>query len=97
MTIVRIQKIIWNERTREHVSKHRVTLDEAKSVINSDALIIDGHSGKKILVNRTGRRILSIIVKMQGNKLEIVTARDASDKERQGLYEYEKTKTGSKI
>lgn len=92
MVRVRIQKVIWDEYTRHHIKKHRVTVDEAEKVIYSDAYIIEGHSGKKILVNRVGSRIISVVVMMTGNKLLAVTARDSDREERKGFYEHEKTK-----
>lgn len=91
MVRVRIQKIIWDEFTRNHIKKHKVTVNETEKVIYSDAYIFEGHSGKKILVNRVGTRIISVVVKMTGNKLTVVTARDSDSAERKGLYKYEKT------
>ena len=90
MVVVRIQKIIWDEFTIDHIKKHRVTVSEVEKVIYSDAYEIDGHSGKKILVNRVRLRIISVVVLMKGNKLTIVTARDSNKDERKGLYEHEK-------
>ncbi|MCL5432424.1 MAG: hypothetical protein M1484_05065 [Patescibacteria group bacterium] len=76
----------------EHIGLHRVAIEEVKTVINSDALILEGHSRRKILVGRVGRRILSVIVEMTGNKLKLKTARDADEKERKTFYEYEQSK-----
>lgn len=92
MTSVRIQKIIVSKGIEEHIGKHQVTLEEANEVIHSDVFIIEGHSGRKILVSKVGRRILSVIVEMTGNKLKIKTARDANKIERGGYYEFEKNK-----
>lgn len=95
MVIVRIQKIVWNEFTLKHINKHCVSIEEAERVIRSDALSLEGHSGKRILVNKVGKRIISVIVKIEGNKLTVVTARDADKAERQG--HYEKIKKTSKF
>lgn len=92
MTVVRIQKIIWGKGIPEHISKHAVTTDETEIVIRSDALILEGHSKRKILVNRLASRIISVIVEIKGNKLKVFTARDASQIERNKFYEYEKIK-----
>lgn len=91
MARVRIQKIFWGN-TEEHFKKHEVTLKEAENVISSDAYIVEGHSGRKILINRVGKRIIAVAVRMVGNKLYVATARDASEKERKGFYDYEKNK-----
>lgn len=87
MVIVRVQKIIWGEFTLGHIKKHRVTTEEAENVIRSDALSLEGHSGKRILVNKVGERIISVVVKIDGNKLTVITARDADKTERRGHYE----------
>ncbi len=92
MTRVRIQKIIWTTGIKEHIAVHKVTLEEAEYVIFSDALILEGHSYRKILVNRLASRIISVIVEIKGNKLKVFTARDASQIERKKYYEYEKIK-----
>lgn len=92
MVIVRIQKIIWTEEIISHIKKHNVTVKEAEEVITSDSYVLEGHSGKKILVSRVGSRILSVVTEMTGNKLKVKTARDSDKHERQGYYEFEKSK-----
>lgn len=93
MVKVRIQKIIWDKYNTEHIKKHGVTVEEVEKVIASDVNISEGHSGKKILVSRIELRLLAVIGSMKGNKIYIVTARDASKEERQKFYEYEQNKT----
>ena len=93
MTVVRIQKIIWNKYNAEHIKKHNVSVEEVEKLINEDVLIKEGHSGKKIYIGKVGTRLLSVIGNIDVNKLYIVTARDASGKERQDFYEYEKSKS----
>ena len=92
MVIIRIQKIIWDKYNTEHIKKHGVTIDEAESVIKSDVFIKEGHSGKKILIKKVRQRILAVIGTIKTNKIYVVTARDASSKERQDYYEYKKNK-----
>lgn len=92
MVKVRIQKIIWGEKIVRHIEKHKVTVVETEKVINSDAMILEGHSGRKILVNRVDERILSVVVTMKGNKLEVITTRDSDKEERAKFYEYEANK-----
>lgn len=93
MVIVRIRKIIWAEGIEDHIQKHKISVKEAEQVINADSHILEGHTGRKILVNRVGTRIVSVIVLIVGNKLYVVTARDADSRERKEFYEFEKLKT----
>lgn len=92
MVRVRIQKIIWDKYNTEHIKKHNVTVKETELIINSDVNITEGYSGKKLLTGRVGTRTLTIVGKMHANKIYVVTARDASEKERQKYYDYEKGK-----
>lgn len=92
MVIVRVQKIIWGEGVEVHIREHKVSVKEAEEVIRSDAYILGGHSGRKILINRVGQRIISVVVEMTGNKLKVKTARDSDKEEREGFYEFEKAK-----
>lgn len=94
MVRVRIRKIEWGY-SPEHFKKHTVSTGEVESVIFSDAHIVEGHSGRKILVNKVQERIISVVVWMTGNKLYVITARDANKNERRGFYEFKKTKTNS--
>jgi len=92
MVRVRIQKIIWDKYNTEHIKKHGVTVEEVEKIIRSDVHIKEGYSGKKILISRVGSRLLAVVGTMKVNKIYVVTARDASSKERQEFYEYEESK-----
>lgn len=92
MTVIRIQKIIWDRFNTEHIKKHNVSIEEVEDVIRSDTNIKEGYSGKKIYTSRVGSRLLSVIGIIKGNKFYTVTARDASKKEREDYYNYEKDK-----
>ncbi len=89
MTVVRIQKLIILDETVKHISKHGVSLEEVESVIFSDCMITEGHSGRKVLTSRVDNRIVSVIAEMWSNKLKVITARDAGESERQNYYKYE--------
>ncbi len=92
MVRVRIKKIIWNDEVIEHIKKHSLTKTEVEEVIKSDVYINEGHSGRKKYTSRMGARIITVIGTIDINKLQIVTARDASSDERQEYYEYEENK-----
>ena len=92
MVKLRFQKIIWNEYVKKHIKKHGVSIEEVEEVIRSDVLIKERYSGRKILAQRIGTRLLAVIVIMSGNKVFVVTARDANDKERQDYYEDEENR-----
>lgn len=92
MVVVRIQKIIWDKHNTKHIKKHCVSIEEIETIIKADVFIKEGYSGKKLLIGRVGSRILTVIGTMKINKIYVVTARDASFKERHDFYEYEKNK-----
>lgn len=92
MVTVRIQKIIWDKYNTEHIKKHDVTVEEVGNIIKSDVFIKEGYLGKKILIGRVGSRLLAVIGTIKINRIYVVTARDASPKERLDYYEYEKNK-----
>lgn len=85
-------KIIWDKFNLEHIRKHNVSREEVEKLANSQVKISEGYSGRKILTTKVGQRILSVVVNFEDGGIYVITARDASMKERQDYYEYEKNK-----
>ena len=91
MTGIIIEKLVWDEWNIEHIKKHKDSVVEVEESIFH--LIAHKHSykGRYILIGRSGKRLISIIVKRQAVKTYyVVTARDADRKERNIVYEKEK-------
>jgi len=93
MTRITVRKLVWNEINIEHIKKHAVTREEVAVSVKNISYHKKGYSSRYVLVGRTGKRILAVILKRQRvGEYFIVTARDADKKERRRLYEKEKSK-----
>lgn len=91
MTRVVIRNLIWDEVNLEHIKEHGVSRSEVKEVKKNFLYHRKTHTGRYLAVARVGQRIITIIIKRKGlGKYYLVTARDASKKERRDLYEKEK-------
>lgn len=91
MSKIKIERLVWDEWNKEHIKKHQVTQQEIEEAILKIVAHRKGYSGRTILIGRSGKRIVSIIVsKERRNAYYVVTARDADKKERRLVYKYEK-------
>lgn len=91
MTRIKIRELIWNERNVEHIRKHNVTVAEAEEVVKSFIAHKAGKKGRYIAIGRSGKRLISVIVKRERTGIYYpVTARDAAKEERKRVYEKEK-------
>ena len=90
MTRIVVKYLIFDEYNLEHIKKHSVTREEIEKLGKDFIYHRKTHTGRYLLVGRVSQRILTIIIrrKSQG-KYYVVTARDASKKERRDLYEKE--------
>lgn len=91
MTKIVLEQLVWDDWNKKHIKKHQVSVKEVEEAISRILTHRAGYSGKIILIGRSGKRILAMIVaKEQGNKYYVVTVRDADKKERRLVYEKEK-------
>lgn len=91
MTRIVLEQLIWNDWNIEHIKKHNVSSKEVEEAISNILAHRMGYGRKIILIGRSGKRLLSMIVaKEKGNKYYPVTVRDADRKERRLVYEKEK-------
>lgn len=97
MTKIKVKKLIWQEWNIKHIGKHNVSVKEVEISIINFIAHKHGYKGRYILIGRSGRRIISVIVKREkANTYLVITARDADKKERRIVYEKE-SKQNSKI
>lgn len=90
MTKIELTQLIWDSWNLEHIKKHNVTVGETEEAVVSISVHRMGHSGKIILIGRSGKRLLAMIMAhKEENKYYIVTVRDADKKERRLAYEKE--------
>lgn len=89
--MTKITKIIWNEWNSKHIRKHNVTKEEVEEAIQRVNAHKKGYSKRIMLLGRSGKRILSIVIAQEENNYYYpITARDADKAERKMLYENEK-------
>lgn len=87
MTRIVIREFVWDEINLEHIKEHNVSREEveqAKEIIYHRRT----YGGKYLVTVKSENRLLTIIISRKGlSKYYVVTARDASRKERKQIYE----------
>lgn len=77
--------IEWDFNSLNHISKHNVSEKEVEIAINGAILIRntsrDGEKLKEVIGESHGR-ILFVVLKFDGDKYKVVTARDATRAEK---------------
>ena len=88
-----VKKIVWDKWNKKHIKKHKVTVQEVEEVYRAKKIINESYLGRQIVLGKTkkGRLLAVVLSQEREKKLYVVSARDASIKERK-IY-YEKTKT----
>ena len=90
MTRIIVKYLVFDKRNLEHVKKHNVTINEIEKVGKNFIYHRKTHTGRYLAVGRVDFRIITIVIKrVSTSKYYPITARDASKKERQDLYEKE--------
>lgn len=91
MTRIFVKELIWDEWNRSHINKHKVSEDEVADAGQHVIFHKQSHSRRYIAFGRSGRRLLAIILSRKGDKAYyLITARDASKKEKKEINEKEK-------
>jgi len=96
MTRIIVKEIIFDTWNKEHIKKHGVTEEEVKETGGNLIYHKRTYKGRYLLTGRAGRRLISFVLIRQGEgKYYLITARDASQKERRKVYEKESKKQNS--
>lgn len=91
MTRIVILKLIFDAYNREHIRKHNVSEIEVAEAGKNLVYHRRTYKDRYLAIGRSGSRIITLIIRNRGgNKYYVVTARDASKKERRKVYEKEK-------
>ncbi len=91
MTRIQLENLIWDLWNIKHIRKHNVLQKEVEEAVTNIIAHRMGYSGRIILIGRSRKRLVSVIISPKGVKTYyLVTARDADKKERQLVYEKEK-------
>lgn len=85
--------LIWDEKNREHIRKHNVTVAEVEEVYAYPLLTFEAKSGRVGMIAKVKNgRMLAVFLSFEKQKAPyVVSARDAGDKERRIMYEQTKT------
>ncbi|MBI4064743.1 BrnT family toxin [Candidatus Gottesmanbacteria bacterium] len=96
MTRIIVKKLRWQEWNIKHIKKHHVSVTESEDAAKHLIAHKRGYKGRYIVIGRTGKRILAIIVcREKTGQYVVVTARDADKEERRRVYEKEKHRSDS--
>lgn len=91
MTRIVVKVLIFDAYNLGHIKKHNISKEEIEAVGKQFLYHKKTHSGRYLAVGRVGKRIITIIIRRESQgKYYIITARDASKKERKDIYEKEK-------
>jgi uncharacterized DUF497 family protein len=90
----KVKKLIWNKWNIEHIKQHGVTRAEVKKVGLNILIKVATHNNRIRITGKVGKKLVSVILSPQAetSAYYVVTARDASKKEREVIYEIEKEK-----
>jgi uncharacterized DUF497 family protein len=90
---MKIEKIIWDEETINHIARHGVTPEEVEEIFFNEGdtpVIFKGKEGKYLAYGQTqSGRYLLVVWAIHYKKTGIITARDLTKKEKQ-LYQRNK-------
>jgi len=86
---IKRREFIWEEKNIKHIAKHNVNPNEAEGVLK-DYVSRETYKDRIMLIGRSGKRILTVILGKEAKGYYVVSARDAGKKERR-IYKNEKT------
>ena len=86
---MKLPKLVWDRWNKEHIKKHKVTVAEVEEAYTRHQLELKGKRGRAEIIskNRNGRMITIFLSFDQQLRPYVVSARDASKKERSIYYE----------
>ena len=83
---MKITQILWDADSIYHIAKHHVTPEEVEEAIfEGNTIILKGKEKRYIVLSKTvSGRYLTVVVafKLKG-RVQVITARDMDDKEKQ--------------
>lgn len=82
--MIKVKRLDWNENRKEHIARHRVSLDEVEEVVFSKHYDVKTKQGRYRLIGQTenGRYLVVILEPGDYGWFEPITARDATRNER---------------
>lgn len=92
--MIKVKKLVWDKFNLEHIKKHGVTKEEVRLAGRNILFSIKTYNNRIRITGRAGKRLISLILNPQidPGAYYVVSARDASKKERKVIYEIETKK-----
>ena len=91
MTRIKIEHLLWNEQNKNHIKKHNVSISEVEAAGQKLIYHRLTYEGRYLAIGRSGKRLITLILRRKKSKTYfMITARDASKKERENIYAKEK-------
>lgn len=91
MTRIKIKTLLWDDWNTGHIKKHGVLIREVEETGKNIIYHRKTEKNRFLAVGRSGSRMVTLIIRrLESTKYFLVTARDASKKERKIVYEKEK-------
>lgn len=89
MTEIKIRKIIWDEWNLNHIKKHKVRKEEVFEAVKDMVKVIPSYKERRLVfgVTRSKRLIAVALEEIEDRNYYVMTARDASRKERKKYYD----------
>ena len=91
MTRIKVKQLIFDIWNIRHIKKHKIKPEE---IIEAGANLIyhrKTYKGRYLAVGRSGKKLVSFVIKRKGpGRYYLVTARNASKKEREKVYDKQK-------
>jgi uncharacterized DUF497 family protein len=84
-----IEELIWDDWNREHIKKHKVSVDEVEESCSDPINSFRSYQDRLIVLGRTkeNRLLTLILMKKEKGVYYLITARDMSRKERKMINE----------
>lgn len=96
MTRIIIKVLLFDQYNLEHISRHQVTQAEASEAALSLVYHKRSYNKRYIVIGRSKLKIITLVLNRKGiGVYYLITARDASKKERKLTYEKENKKQNS--
>ena len=91
MTRIIIRKLIFDQYNREHIQKHKVSETEIIAAGNNLIYHRKTYGSRYLVTGWSSERLITMVIqRRQKGEYYLVTARDASKKERRKVYAKEK-------
>lgn len=78
-------RIQWNRKSLIHISKHNIYERDVECAVNGRILIRNiSRNGEKLkeVIGESHGMVLFIVLKLRGDRYEVITARDATQSEK---------------